>query len=105
MTSFGSAWPIARAASEALRPPRRVTVSQGAAQNLKIVQPGGYTGYWSASETPYMVEPMDLLASRVHESVIFVGPARSGKTMGLLDAWITYAVACDPGDMLVVQMT
>lgn len=105
MTTFGSAWPVVRGAAEAFRPPRRVTVPEGAARNLKIVQPGGYTGLWSAVETPYMVEPMELLASRQHEAVVFVGPARSGKTMGLLDAWITYAVTCDPGDMLVIQMT
>jgi len=105
MDSFGSAWPIVRAAADAFRPPRRVSVSEGATRNLKIVQPGGYTGYWSASETPYMIEPMDLLASRVHEAVVFCGPARSGKTMGLLDAWFTYAVTCDMGDMLIVQMT
>ncbi|OEY68010.1 hypothetical protein BG841_10320 [Marinobacter sp. X15-166B] len=97
--------PIITSAAEAFRPPKRVSVSDGAASSLRIVQPGGYTGYWSAAETPYMVEPMDTLASRKHEAVIFVGPARSGKTMGLLDAWVTYAVTCDPGDMLVVQMT
>jgi phage terminase large subunit GpA-like protein len=90
---------------EAFRPPRRVTVAEGAADALVIKQPGGYTGPWSAEEAPYMVEPMNMLASRRHEAVVFVGPARTGKTMGLLDGWISYAVTCDPGDMLVVQMT
>jgi len=89
----------------AFKPPRRVTVSKGAQENLFLRQPGGYTGPWSADETPYMVEPMDMLASKRHEAVCFVGPARTGKTMGLLDAWMTYAVTCDPGDMLVVHMT
>ncbi|MDX1268895.1 MAG: phage terminase large subunit family protein, partial [Oceanisphaera sp.] len=102
---FGSALPIVRAAAEAFRPPRRVSVPDGAGETLKIIQPGGYTGFWSAKETPYMVEPMTMLASRGHEAVVFVGPARSGKTMGLLDAWVSYAVTCDPGDMLIVQMT
>lgn len=97
--------PIIHGAADAFRPPKRVSVPDGAAQSLKIVQPGGYTGPWSATETPYMVEPMSMLASRKHEAVVFVGPARSGKTMGLLDGWISYAVTCDPGDMLVVQMT
>lgn len=105
MEAHGSAWPVIRSASEAFRPPRRVTVPEAAASNLKIVQPGGYTGPWSAAETPYMVEPMEMLSSRRHEAVVFVGPARSGKTMGLLDAWFTYAVTCDPGDMLIIQMT
>lgn len=105
MSSFGTAWPVLRDAAAAFRPPKRVTVPEGAAQNLKIVQPGGYTGYWSPTEAPYMIEPMELLGSRRHEAVVFVGPARAGKTMGLLDAWVTYAVTCDPGDMLIIQMT
>lgn len=46
-----------------------------------------------------------MLASRKHESVCFVGPARTGKTMGLLDAWFARNVTCDPGDMLIIQMS
>lgn len=93
------------AAYSAFRPPKRVTVAEGAADVLYIRQPGGYSGFWSASEAPYMIEPMNTLASRVHEAVCFVGPARTGKTMGLLDAWFAHTVICDPGDMLIVQMT
>jgi phage terminase large subunit GpA-like protein len=90
---------------DALRPPKRVSVAEGAAETLVINQPGGYVGPWSAEETPYMVEPMNMLASRSHEAVCFVGPARTGKTMGLLDAWIGHCVVNDPGDMAVIQMT
>lgn len=90
---------------EAFRPPRRVSVSEGAAQALVIKQPGGYVGPWSPTETPYMVEPMDRLASRRHEAVCFVGPARTGKTMGLLDGWMAHVIVNDPGDSMVVQMT
>lgn len=96
---------IVRRATEALRPPRRITVSDGAASTLMIRQPGGYSGPWSPTEAPYMIEPMDMLASRKHEAVCFVGPARSGKTMGLLDGWLAHDIAHDPGDMLIVQMT
>ena len=92
-------------AFSAFRPPKRVTVAEGAHDVLNIKQPGGYSGYWSPTETPYMVEPMNTLASRAHEAVCFVGPARTGKTMGLLDAWMAHAVICDPGDMLIVHMT
>lgn len=92
-------------AHSAFRPPKRVSVAEGASQYLYIDQPGGYSGFWSADETPYMIEPMNMLASRSHEAVAFVGPARTGKTMGLLDGWLAYCVTCDPGDMLIVQMT
>jgi phage terminase large subunit GpA-like protein len=103
--SFAATIPIIRGAAEAFRPPRRISVAQGAAETLQIRQPGGYSGPWSASETPYMVEPMDMLSSRRHEAVCFVGPARTGKTMGLLDAWLAHCVCHDPGDMLIVQMS
>lgn len=103
--SYASAYPILRGAADAFRPPRRVTVAQGAADALMIRQPGGYSGAWSAAEAPYMVEPMNTLASRRHEAVCFVGPARTGKTMGLLDGWFAHCVTSDPGDMLIVQMS
>jgi len=90
---------------EALRPPDRVRVSEGVARTLVIAQPGAPTSGWNADDTPYMVEPMDSLASRAHEAVVFVGPARTGKTMGLLLGWLAHNVVHDPGDMLFVQMT
>jgi phage terminase large subunit GpA-like protein len=48
---------------------------------------------------------MDMLASREYDAVIFVGPARTGKTIGLIDGWAVYSIVCDPSDMLIVQMT
>jgi len=92
-------------AYEAFRPPRRVAVSQGVAETLYVKQPGAKEGYWDASETPYMVEPMDVLSSRRHEAVVFAGPARGGKTLGLIVGWMAHAVCNDPGDMMIVQMT
>jgi phage terminase large subunit GpA-like protein len=89
----------------ALKPPKRVTVSQGASDNLVIKQPGAAGGPWSGDETPYMTEPMNMLASRRHEALVFVGPARTGKTAGLLLGWMAHNVVNDPGDMLFVQMS
>ncbi|MGD7702594.1 tail fiber protein [Escherichia coli] len=43
--------------------------------------------------TPYIIEPMNCLASREYDAVIFVGPARTGKTIGLIDGWIVYTGA------------
>jgi len=92
-------------AHAAFRPPRRVSVAEGAADALYIRQPGGYTGPWSSDETPYMVEPMNEMASKGVETVCFVGPARTGKTLGLLEGFLSYAITCDPGDTMVVQMS
>jgi phage terminase large subunit GpA-like protein len=92
-------------AYSAFKPPRRIPISQGAAETLFISQPGGVPGHWNPDETPYMVEPLDMLASRRHEAVVFCGPARTGKTVALLLGWMAHAVVNDPGDMLFVQMT
>ncbi len=89
----------------AFQPPQSTSVSEGVAKTLVIKQPGTAGGLWSAAETPYMVEPMDTLASRLHEAVVFVGPARTGKTAALLLGWLAHNVVNDPGDMLMIQMT
>lgn len=89
----------------ALKPPNRISVSEGAAQSMKIVRPGGGSGPWKPTETPYMVEPMDMLGRRGVSAVCFVGGAQAGKTVGLIEGWLTHAVVNDPGDMLIVQMT
>lgn len=89
----------------ALKPPMRVSVAEGAANNLVIRQTGTAGGPWDPGETPYMVEPMNTLASRKHEAEVFVGPARTGKTAGLLLGWMAHTVVNDPGDMLFMQMS
>jgi phage terminase large subunit GpA-like protein len=92
-------------AYSAFKPPQRISVSQGAAKSLIIKQTGGASSPWSASETPYMVAAIDALASRRHEAVCFVGPARCGKTEGLITGWLTHSVVNDPGDMAIVHMS
>ena len=89
----------------AFEPPQAKSVSAGVSKSLVIRQTGAPSGPWSAEETPYMVEPMDMLASRLHEAEVFVGPARTGKTVALLVGWMVHTVINDPGDMLFIQMT
>lgn len=90
---------------QAMKPPARISIAEGAAKTLKIVQTGGTADYWSAEETPYMVEPMNLLASRKHEAVVFVGPARTGKTEGLITGWLANSIVNDPGDFAIFHMS
>lgn len=105
MSTFQIALGDVCGAHAALRPPNRVRVSEGAAANLFISRPGGASGYWNPGETAYMVEPTDMLGSRMFRGVVFVGPAQTGKTVALGEGWLAHAVANDPGDMLIVQMT
>lgn len=89
----------------ALRPPQRMTVTEGASAALILKRPGDAATPWSVDDTPYMSEPLNMLASRAHQAVCFVGPAQSGKTAALGEGWLSHVVTNDPGDMLMVQMT
>lgn len=91
---------VARDVAEIIRPPRRARPTDVVAKSLKIEK-----GEWSPDLVPYCSEPLDLLAGREYQGIVFVGPARTGKTMGLILGGITYIVTSSPGDMLVVQMT
>jgi phage terminase large subunit GpA-like protein len=80
-------------------------VAEAVKKFMMVPRDAGNAMEWDPDLTPYIVEPMNCLASREFDAVIFVGPARTGKTLGLIDGWIVYNVVCDPSDMLVVQMT
>lgn len=105
MTSFASAEQIKLETAELLRPPRRVKPATAAAEVMKVVDGGGKVSPFRPELTPYMVEPMNCLASRQYDAVIFVGPARTGKTNALITGWLAYVISCDPGDMLIVQIS
>lgn len=88
-----------------IRAPRRMPVAEAVHKYMHV--PVGVGNYvkWDPDLAPYVVEPMNCLASREYDAVIFVGPARTGKTIGLIDGWVVYNIVCDPSDMLIVQMT
>ncbi len=88
-----------------LRAPRRMRVADAVAQYMRVPMGAGNSVPWDPLVAPYVIKPMNCLASREYDAVIFVGPARTGKTIGLIDGWVIYNVICDPADMLIIQMT
>ncbi len=88
-----------------LRAPRRMRVADAVAQYMRVPMGAGNSVPWDPLVAPYVIEPMNCPASREYDAVIFVGPARTGKTIGLIDGWVIYNVICDPADMLIIQMT
>ncbi|EPG0844698.1 phage terminase large subunit family protein [Escherichia coli] len=88
-----------------LRAPRRMRVADAVAQYMRVPMGAGNSVPWDPLVAPYVIEPMNCLASREYDAVIFVGPARTGKTIGLIDGWVIYNVICDPADMRIIQMT
>jgi phage terminase large subunit GpA-like protein len=91
---------VTRATAELLRPPRRISPSDAAGRYLRTEK-----GAYLPALTPYIQEPLDQLAGRQYQGIIFAGPARTGKTMGLILGGIAYVATSAPGDMLVVQMS
>lgn len=91
--------------AEVVRPPERLTVSQAAEKYRYVNMPGSYVGPWLNDKTPYMVEPMDACASLDFTSVVFVGPAQSGKTDSLLINYLLYTAIVDPADLMMINMT
>lgn len=84
-------------------PPKLTTVTESVCRNMYVKLPSGGSDLYSIDLTPYMSEPMDAIASRVFEAVIFMGPAQSSKTAGLIEGAIVYSIVDSHGDCLVIQ--
>ena len=102
---FASAKDIRRDVANLVKAPRRMKVSEAVAEYMRVPVGGGNSVKWDENTAPYILEPMNCLNSREYDAVVFVGPARTGKTVGLIDGWITYSIICDPSDFLLVQLT
>lgn len=88
-----------------IRAPRRMLVADAVKQFMRVPMGAGNSVPWDPLVAPYVIEPMNCLASRAYDAVVFIGPARTGKTIGLIDGWVVYNIVCDPSDMLVIQVS
>lgn len=102
--SYDSLQDISLSLIDILKPPERLSVSDCAAKYRYLNNAGSYVGHWKNSTAQYLVEPMDILASKLHDGMIFVGPAQSGKTEILLN-WTAYSVKADPMDIIIYSPT
>lgn len=101
--SYASLQHLVVAATEAVEPPERLTVSEAARKYVRIKEKN-YGGPWSSDKTPYLVEPQDALTSLNYTGMCFVGPARTGKSQMWLN-WMSHGARCDPADMMLLQMS
>ena len=88
-----------------VKPAERMTVTECADRYVRLNTPGGYKGPFRSSAVPYMVEPMDTLASREKKGLIFVGGAQCAKTQCLIANFSAYNIKCVQADMSIVHMT
>ncbi|MER3008550.1 phage terminase large subunit family protein [Serratia nematodiphila] len=105
MVAQASAAETRRNMAGIIQAPRRMPVAEAVEKFMRVPMGAGNSVKWDPSVAPYVIEPMNCLASREYDAVVFVGPARTGKTIGLIDGWIVYNIVCDPSDMLVVQIS
>lgn len=91
--------------AEKLRPPERLSISQASEGYVFLNNPGSYIGQFKNSMAWYMVEPMNELAARDKNAVVFVGSAQSSKTQSLILNWLAYTVCVDPMDMIIYSPT
>lgn len=87
----------------ALRPVARVKVSETAPR--RMVEVGGQWVPYRWDVAPYMREPGDVVTSRRFDSVVFVGPARSSKSEGLVINPLTHAILAQPRKVAVFSPT
>lgn len=97
---FASARNVTKHTAQLVRAPQRVKPSEAAARALKTEK-----GPWDPNLAPMMLEPLNLLGGREYNGIIFVGPARTSKTMSLILGGVTYIVTSAPGDTLITQMS
>lgn len=100
---FASASGAALEALPSLAPPARVLVSEAAPR--RYVEVNGAWQPWRADVVPYMVEPMDVTGSRRFNAVVFVGPARSGKSDALVMSTVSHRALMAPQVMAVFSAT
>jgi phage terminase large subunit GpA-like protein len=103
-TDYKSVADIISSLSGLFRPPERLSISDAAEEYVRLNHPV-YSGPYQNSQAPYMVEPMNCLQARLLSSVVFVGPAQSGKTESLVLNWMAYGIRVDPMDMLIYNPT
>ena len=69
------------------RPPERLTVAEAAVKYVRVHAPPRYSGPYKPDETPYMVEPQNMVMSREHTPVVFCGPSQTGSAGSSLQSW------------------
>jgi len=103
MPTYNTIEEMILATADAVRPPERISVSEAAERYHIVKNPGQHEGPFSLDKTPYLREPMDVLTSLDYREMIFVGPARTGKSAMMIN-WLCHTAITDPADMMVVHM-
>ncbi|WP_422022929.1 terminase gpA endonuclease subunit [Roseibium sp.] len=100
---YGRAVDCLRRALPAITPIIRQSVSGWAEADRYIVDNGSVVK-WRNDVVPYLIEPMDTSTSRRFRAGVFVGPARTAKTEGMILNRAAHAICCDPQHVRILTM-
>lgn len=90
---------------DSLLPPRAIGTAEFTAASRWVKSAvGGHLVRWDHGDAPYLVEPMEALDHREHDTVAIVGPGACGKTM-VAENWLLKSIAEDPADLLWYMQT
>lgn len=96
---FADTRAVLRDVAALVRPAPKLTIPEAAARVVKVN--GG--PFYDPEFTHYIREPAECITSRAYEAVVFVGPAQTGKTLGLVDNTLAYVITTNPQDVMVIQ--
>lgn len=86
-------------AAGSVRPPQRMSVAEYAQKHRYLPGGSGRGDRWRNEKTPYLVEPMEWLTSRMYQTIAIPGPGQVGKTV-VPENWLLQSVALDPAPFL-----
>lgn len=92
-----------KVALPSIKPAENITVTDAAERSMRV----NVAGQWQEFRrdvTPYMVEPTDMVPSRMYRGLAFCGPSQSGKTQ-MLQSCVSYTITSNPGRVALFQMT
>ena len=92
-------------AFSAFKPPERLTVSDWADKyRILSEKDSAAPGLWRTERTPYLKDPMNAFNDKNIKDISFIAGTQLGKTV-MEQNMIGYAIAQDPGPMLIVYPT
>lgn len=92
-------------AFDAFKPPEKLTVSEWADKYRVLSEKDSAApGLWKTERTPYLKEPMNAFNNKSIKDITFVAGTQLGKTV-MEQNMIGFAIAQDPGPMLIVYPT
>ncbi|MCF6271623.1 MAG: phage terminase large subunit family protein [Rhodobacteraceae bacterium] len=94
---------VLKLALASLAPSTRMGVVAAAEKYMKVNAGGRWVDF-DKDVTPYAVEPASMISSRLYREIAFCGPARSGKTVMLMQG-VNHSITCDPGIVHIFHMT